>query len=204
MKKSLLIIAVMFGMNVIAQTEKELDKVTKSTCECLENKDIKSGDMTDLQVELGVCILAAMSENGIEMKVSDPSEMSKFGKKVGTQLVYSCPKFLKIMGQMAEEDPQAFNDLIDDSDEPNMEITSGMVTEVQSDNFVTLKIKNVSGKKETFFWLQYFEGSSLLENGGNAILQKNVYIEYETIEVYSPKLEDYTGIKIIRFLSIEE
>lgn len=204
MKKGLLIIAVMFGMNVVAQTEKQLTKVTNSTCECLQDKDIESGDMNMLQMELGICMLAAMGENNISIDVNNPSEIESFGEKVGMQLAYSCPKFLEIIGEMAEEDPDMLNDIIDARDQPSLEISSGVVSEVKSDDFVTLKIRNISGKKETFFWMQHFEGSSLLENDGSAILQKNVYIEYETIEVYSPKLEDYIDFKMIRFLSIEE
>ncbi|MCJ8289817.1 MAG: hypothetical protein HRT58_09155 [Crocinitomicaceae bacterium] len=204
MRKGLLIIAVMFGMNVVAQTEKQITKVTNSTCECLQDKGIESGDMNKLQMELGICMLAAMGENNISIDVNDPSEIESFGEKIGIQLAYSCPKFLEIIGEMVEEDPDMLNDIMDARDEPSMEISTGIVSEVKSDDFVTLKIKNISGKKETFFWMQHFEGSSLLENDGRAILQKNVYIEYETIEVYSPKLEDYIDLKIIRFLSIEE
>lgn len=194
----------MFGMNVVAQTEKQITKVTNSTCECLQDKGIESGDMNKLQMELGICMLAAMGENNISIDVNDPSEIESFGEKIGIQLAYSCPKFLEIIGEMVEEDPDMLNDIMDARDEPSMEISTGIVSEVKSDDFVTLKIKNISGKKETFFWMQHFEGSSLLENDGRAILQKNVYIEYETIEVYSPKLEDYIDLKIIRFLSIEE
>ncbi|PHR26455.1 MAG: hypothetical protein COA38_14840 [Fluviicola sp.] len=204
MREGLLIIAVMFGMNVVAQTEKQITKVTNSTCECLQDKGIESGDMNKLQMELGICMLAAMGENNISIDVNDPSEIESFGEKIGIQLAYSCPKFLEIIGEMVEEDPDMLNDIMDARDEPSLEISTGIVSEVKSDDFVTLKIKNISGKKETFFWMQHFEGSSLLENGGSAILQKNVYIEYETIEVYSPKLEDYIDLKIIRFLSIEE
>ena len=194
----------MFGMNVVAQTEKQLTKVTNSTCECLQDKGIESGDMNKLQMELGICMLAAMGENNISIDVNDPSEIESFGEKVGMQLAYSCPKFLEIIGEMVEEDPDMLNDIMDARDEPSLEISTGIVSEVKSGDFVMLKIKNVSGKKETFFWMQHFEGSSLLDNGGSAILQKNVYIEYETIEVYSPKLEDYIDLKILRFLSIEE
>ena len=194
----------MFGMNVVAQTEKQITKVTNSTCECLQDKGIESGDMNKLQMELGICMLAAMGENNISIDVNDPSEIESFGEKIGIQLAYSCPKFLEIIGEMVEEDPDMLNNIMDARDEPSLEISTGIVSEVKSDDFVTLKIKNISGKKETFFWMQHFEGSSLLENGGSAILQKNVYIEYETIEVYSPKLEDYIDLKIIRFLSIEE
>ena len=204
MKRGLLIIAVMFGLNVAAQTEKQIDRVTESTCECLQNKDIDAGDMNRLQVELGVCMLAAMGENNISLDVGDQGEMTKFGEKIGAQLAYTCPKFLELIGEMADENPEAFNDLLDDSDEPSLEVSSGTVLEINSDDFVTLRITNVSGKKETFFWMQHFQGSDLLENGGSAILKKNVYIEYETIEVYSAKIEDYTDLKIIRFLSIEE
>ena len=207
MKKSLLIIAVMFGMNVVAQTEKQLEKVTNSTCECLQKKDIKSGDMNKLQMELGVCMLAAMGENDVSIDMSDPGAIESFGEKVGMQLAYSCPKFLEIIGELVEDDPDMIDEMLDarsSRDQPSFEISSGMVAEVKADDFVTLKIKNISGKKETFYWMQHFEGSNLLENGGSAILQKDVYIEYETIEVYSPKIEDYTDLKVIRYLSIEE
>jgi len=75
--------------------------------------------------------------------------------------------------------------------------------EVNSNDFLTVKIQNDDGKKETLYWLQYFDGFELLENGGNQLLMKSVILEYEKLEYYSPKIEDYTKVKVIRSLTID-
>ena len=58
MKKFLLIATAFLSVNSFAQSDKQITKVADATCECLNEKDIDAGDMSRLEVELGVCMLS--------------------------------------------------------------------------------------------------------------------------------------------------
>lgn len=202
MKKFILIAAAFLGVNSFAQSDKQITKITDATCECLNEKDIEAGDMSRLEVELGVCMLGAMSEEDIPFDLDDLGSIEDLGERVGMKLALSCPKFLDIIGDMAEEDPEGFYELLED-DVIALESASGRVSSIESGDFVTIKVERESGRKETFYWMEYFDGANLLEKGGKSVIGKKVLIKYESIEVYSPKMEDYSTIKVLRSLSVK-
>lgn len=204
MNKGLLILTLVLSTGVFAQTDKQLQNVADETCDCLKDKDLEDAGMNTIQMELGVCMLAAMGESGVDYDISDLNGIEKIGEQVGFKLALSCPEFMHLMGNYAEEDPEGFQELIDGTDDKySSELSYGEVLEVNSGDFVTLKILDEDGKKMTFYWFEHFDGADLLENGGVNILKKDIFVEYEILEVYSPKMEDYTNIKVIRSLMLD-
>jgi hypothetical protein len=206
MKKVLLALIMFLSITAFGQTDKQISKIADETCSCLKTKDLKKGDMQQIQMELGICMLASMGENGFDGDLSDLKAIEEIGERVGMQLAFNCPEFLELMGTYAAEDPEGFNELIESADDDynSTEMTSGTALSVESGDFVVLKIQNENGKKETLYWFQHFDGAELLEDGGASLLNKDIMVEYEIIEYYNPKIQDYMNLKVLRGIYIDE
>jgi hypothetical protein len=204
----LLLFTLIIGAISWGQTEKEIEKVADGTCECLKGKsnELKELSSSELQMELGLCMLAAMGSEGVDIDDISAGNMEAFGEKVGFQMAFSCPDFMAMIGQMIEEDPELVEEFMDDSDSEyyfGYASSAGSVLSVNTNEFVSLKLNSENGRKETYYWFEHFEGAHLLENDGAAIIGKEVIVEYDEIELYSPKLEDYTYVRMLRSLKIQ-
>lgn len=209
MKTTLLLATLFICSTGFSQTDKQIKEISSYTCDCLneKQKDLKKANASQLQMELGLCMFSAASKAGYTLDLGDSDRMEAMGEKVGMELAMSCPTFLDLIGTMAEDDPDLLMDIINNDDEDyeiDTEITAGKVLSVTTGDFVTVKIESESGKKETFYWFGYFEGADLLNNEGSAVIGREILIEFESMECYSPKLEDYTNIKVLRGLYLEE
>ncbi|MDG1332897.1 MAG: hypothetical protein P8P74_11255 [Crocinitomicaceae bacterium] len=210
MKNALLLLFAFLisGTVTTAQTDKQIEEISDKTCECLQkkSKELKESSSNELQMELGFCMIGAAGEAGVDIDLSDASGLERLGQRVGLQMTFSCPDFMEMLGQMMNDDPEMMEEIMsEDHDLSFMNSKSnGQVLEVSSSDFVTLKIKSETGRKETYYWMEYFEGASLLENDGAAIKGKNISVSYRKVESYSPKLEDYVQIRVLRSLEIVE
>jgi hypothetical protein len=211
MKSILLVLfaTIICGTAVIAQTDEQIEEISNKTCECLKKKSEELNDASSgqLQMELGFCMIGAASDAGVDIDLTDASGMEELGQRVGFQMTFSCPDFMEMLSKMMNEDPELMEEILEESDRDlsflNSEST-GKVLDVSSGDFVTMKIKSDKGRKETYYWMEHFEGSDLLDNDGAAIRGKNISVTYYKMEVYSPKLEDYLQIRIIRSLKIAD
>ncbi|GAB5418208.1 MAG: hypothetical protein Crog4KO_28390 [Crocinitomicaceae bacterium] len=191
-----------------AQTDKEIELIADETCSCLQSKskELRNATPEDVQMQLGLCMISSANKVGVEFNMGDPSSLEKLGERVGFQMAFTCPDFLEMVGQMIEDEPEIMNDIMDDDDDYSFlrSSSNGMVLEVSSGDFVTLKISTDTGRKETYYWMEHFDGAHLLEQNGAAIKNKKVIVTYEEIECYSPKLDDYINIRVLRSLAIAE
>lgn len=210
MTKNLLFLLLLISNMSWAQTEKEVEKISVLTCECLQDKykQLKKSDATKIQFELGICMLSASQTVGYEIDLDDPNAAEELGARVGQYLAFNCPEFMELIGKMMEDDADFVDKVTENygssSEASESQYTFGEVLEVSSGEFVTVKIETDTGKKETFYWMQYFEGAELLENDREEIINESVLIEFDEMEVYSPKLEDYIQIKVIRGFYLSE
>lgn len=200
MKTGIFCFTLLLSAVSFSQTDKEITKVADLTCDCIKSKNLEAGDMDQLQVELGICMLGAMNDAGVEMDVSSMNDMEELGERVGLKLAFSCPEFMELIGEVATENPDEFDELINDF---STSVVFGEVTEVNSNEFVSVKIINEDGRKQTFYWFEHFEGAELLNNGGKGLIGKQVSIVYYEMEYYSPKLDDYTNLKVLSGIEIE-
>jgi hypothetical protein len=207
MNKLLLLVSLFWGIQTYAQTDKEIEKISDQTCSCLnaKSKDLKNASVDNLQMELGLCIITALNKSGLDINLTDPEAIEKIGERVGFQMVFSCPEFMTMMTTMMDEEPEMMAEIMsDDDDDYNLSrsSSSGLALGVESGDFITLKIQSETGRKETYYWMEHFDGAHLLENGGEAIIDKSINVSYTKIESYSPKLGDYIEIRVLRSLTV--
>ena len=80
---------------------------------------------------------------------------------------------------------------------------SGTITDIASNQFVVITVKDSKGPDQKFLWLEYFEGSELLKNGLAEVKGKTVTITYTEGSYYNPAIKDYMKYKVITGLSIK-
>ena len=70
------------------------------------------------------------------------------------------------------------------------------MTDVISNQFVVITIKDSKGPDQKFLWLGYFEGAELLKNPSD-IKGKAVEVSYTENDFYNPAIKDYMKYKVI-------
>ena len=100
-----------------------------------------------------------------------------------------CPDFIVELGQMAiEEDKNAKAEVVLSID--------GTVTEIKTEQFVTISVKDKTNRIHKLLLLDYFDSASLFVNGE---IKKNdkIVVYYSDIELYDPSTKDFKFYKVI-------
>ncbi|HKX86814.1 MAG TPA: hypothetical protein VJL37_09075 [Flavobacterium sp.] len=152
------VVATFMSLGISAQKKEAIyKKLGDKTCDCAIKKGPNIGD-----VELGLCIFEAV--NSLEAKEQrimgiDPNNkmesIEKIAEGVGIEMALSCP--------------QVFKNMKDDDGTPlfadgnaNTFTASGVIEDVLSSEFKTIKLKDESNMSREFIWLSQFDGDSLL------------------------------------------
>lgn len=200
MKKIFFILIVL--CNSVSYSQDIFDVIGKETCECLNAKKIDYFKMNkkEMQTQVGVCMIQSYSSHLSEFKpedkisFDDEKGMQNLGEKVAMKMMVSCPEIIMEMGKRSIDE--------DDSTEEVKEIAfiEGEVTEIKTEQFITLQVKDKNGRNFSFLLLDYFETASLLTN--NEINKKDsIKVSYTEIELFDPKNKEFRYFKVITDLS---
>jgi hypothetical protein len=177
---------------VVAAQAQDLDKVAEQTCECMKKKDPSKIEASMLQAEMGLCLIEAAQEQGLDMDFSNADAMRSLGEKVGIKMASIClENLMKFAGQDIG------------GDRVNEEMVEGTVKSVETGDLVFIVLKETSGRESKFIWLRYFEGSDEFVENPKKLAGKNVVITYAEIEYYVPKAKDYFKQKELKSLKIK-
>lgn len=186
MKRAIGCLLLLVGASLSGQ---DIDKIAELSCECAKEKDPSSMDKDKATMELGVCLLGATSDTGHTVDVStDPDAWRKLGEKVGVKMAILCPDQIIAYTKQGVEDT---------SDEPQEVDLDGRVKSVDMDTFVTVVIKENSGKETKCLWLRYFPGSDDFTANPKSLVGKTVSIKYLEMECYLPSAKGYFSQKEI-------
>nr|WP_315232769.1 hypothetical protein [uncultured Flavobacterium sp.] len=200
MKKIFFILIVL--CNSVSYSQDIFDVIGKETCECLNAKKIDYFKMNkkEMQTQVGVCMIQSYSSHLSEFKqedkisFDDEKGMQNLGEKVAMKMMVSCPEIIMEMGKRSIDE--------DDSTEEVKEIAfiEGEVTEIKTEQFITLHVKDKNGRNFSFLLLDYFETASLLTN--NEINKKDsIKVSYTEIELFDPKNKEFRYFKVITDLT---
>ncbi|MEO7311279.1 MAG: hypothetical protein ABIX01_12830 [Chitinophagaceae bacterium] len=206
MKKIILAIALVTAAPTLyAQATPALDKVTKATCDCVAKQKDNIKNETDAQKILSVCMMQSAGDKlpalqkELKLKsLNTPAEAQKLGQAVALKLSSECPAFLDIMMRL-QGNIQADNSKITSTEKSNF---MGEIVAVETEGYTYIHIKNEAGRITKFLWLEYFKGSDAYKQNPKLLLGKKVEIQWQQIEIYNAKLNDYMDAKEIRELSL--
>lgn len=177
--------------------ESAIDLIAKETCECITDKknDLSNTDKNDLQSILGVCMLKSYTKHEGELQTeekvsfSDEEGLEKFGESIALKMLNYCPDTIVELGRIAieEEKNAATNEVLS---------IEGTVTDIKTEQFVTISVKDKSNRIHKLLLLDYFESASLFVNGE---IKKNnkLVVYYSDIELYDPSTKDFKFFKVI-------
>lgn len=189
------------------------DLMAKETCECVQAKkmDISKVPYEELQASLGACMIPGFikykdklnKEDQVEF--SDKEGMRKLGEQIGTKMLIHCPDLMLKIGTeyLKKEDSnsniyQDYENKVVKSDDIPLE---GTYLETKSGDFLTIVLKEKSGRSHQLLFLNFFENAELITNGKLKPNQK-IAITYNEHEFYDPKLKDYKYYKVLYSLKL--
>ncbi len=214
MKKiTLVLFATLFGLASIAQ-KSALDRVTNAACDCINATEIPT-DMTteDAELFLGQCmapsIMANMDALMKEMKIKEFNQESGYqiGIEVGKKLGATCPKFIELSlviarnanneqeSEITEEEAAAVEaDYAEDVAETGSVVGRFVREEGGTQRYIVI---NTEGVEEKFWWLYWFDGADEIQADPSIYLNREVYVEYMTINMFDGISRNYIPVKVL-------
>lgn len=193
MKKTIL--AFLFSLFFLnANSQDILDNVVKEVCSCATAKadQLKGLPADKLQLELGFCIITSYSNHEKELtakygNVMEGDGMEKLGTDIGLKMASACPDVFRLIAGSSFEDEET----------QAISTVEGQIVAVKSEQFLTIEVKDNSGRTHAMLLLTFFEGSDILTENK---LKKNdkVSIDYWEQEFYDVKAKDFRNYKVIQ------
>jgi hypothetical protein len=188
-----------------AQSAAVIDKMTESACECVSKKDISKIKSSDVEMELGLCIMGALEfipkKELDKFDISDEKKMSKLGEDIGVRMAVKCPKTLMAIALVGEKRKNKDNDSDDAPPPPpppaDWGKMEGKVKEVIEGEFVTIVLSDKNQREQRFLWIAHFNGESDYIANPQLLKGKELEITFYTQDRYVVKMHDYVTFKQI-------
>jgi hypothetical protein len=215
MKKILITLFVAAQAFVITAQKSTIDKVANAACDCINNAELdESMTQQDAEVFLGQCMAPSIMENMDalmkEMKLKEFNQETGYqiGIEVGKKLGAMCPKFIElsvIMARNANSEDETTEEYDDSGEQVEEEYSEedaeiGIITgryvreEGGAQRYIVI---NVDGVEEKLLWLYWFDGADNLLADASFYLNREVYIEYVTFEMFDGISRTYIPVKVL-------
>jgi hypothetical protein len=217
MKKILITLFVAAQALAMNAQKSALDKVANAACDCINNSELDE-NMTqqDAELFLGQCmapsIMANMDALMKEMKLKEFNQETGYqiGIEVGKKLGAACPKFIElsiIMARNANEEvpmEESYDESESDSELESEYVEEDAEVGVVIGRFVREEggaqryiIINVDGVEEKLLWLYWFDGADDLLADPSFYLNREVYVEYVSFEMFDGISRSYIPVKVL-------
>ena len=214
MKKILITLFIAVQTFAISAQKSSLDKVANAACDCINNKELDE-NMTqeDAEIFLGQCMAPSIMENMDalmkEMKLKEFNQESGYqiGLEVGKKLGAMCPKFIELSIIMARnanaeapmeeyEESGSEEEIENTEDDTEMGFEQGRFVREEggAQRYIVL---NVDGVEEKFLWLYWFDGADNLIADPSFYLNREVYLEYMTFDMFDGVSRTYLPVKVV-------
>jgi hypothetical protein len=215
MKKNILTLFVAAHAFAMNAQKSAIDKVANAACECINNSELdESMTQQDAELFLGQCMAPSIMENMEalmkELKLTEFNQQSGYqiGIEVGKKLGAMCPKFIELSIIMArnanqevsveEEYDESESDSVVESEYEDDEI--GVIQgrfvreEGGAQRYIVI---NVDGLEEKLLWLYWFDGADDLLADPSFYLNREVYVEYVSFEMFEGISRSYIPVKVL-------
>ena len=215
MRKILITLFVAAQAFAISAQKSTIDKVANAACDCINNAELdESMTQQDAEIFLGQCMAPSIMENMDalikEMKLKEFNQETGYqiGIEVGKKLGAMCPKFIElsvIMARNANSEDETTEEYDDSGEQVEEEYSEedaeiGIITgryvreEGGAQRYIVI---NVDGVEEKLLWLYWFEGADDLLADPSFYLNREVYIEYVTFEMFDGISRAYIPVKVL-------
>lgn len=212
MKKLFFVLAALFVGNYASLAQKNLEKASEETCDCLTKANPpESISQDEYQKLITNCLTEPLTKYYEkickEIKVNPDGGTESYetvGTKIGVKLADNCPVFLKLaMNTYGTKEESAVTETAPEETGVTGS-SSGTIKSIDKKDFYYITLETNGGKKESFIWLRYFKGSAPFENNPAAQEGKKATVKYREIRCFSPELGDYAIKKEIIEVQLED
>lgn len=197
-----------------SKKDEVITKITASLCECNSKGKIKKDNV---KVGLGICLIEAMNSHKTELlKAYKTSKINKeliekVGEAAGEKMIEICPEVLElimndekfvdeIISDFSKKDATTLPEIIDENIVNEDLNVSGVLIESKIESYLTIVVKENSGRINTFILLNNFDNSFLITDKV-LVTNDKVKVYYYINELYDFKLNKFMTYKIITNIS---
>ncbi|MDP4630950.1 MAG: hypothetical protein NWP82_06010 [Flavobacteriales bacterium] len=209
---TLFIAAHAFAMNA---QKSAIDIVADAACDCINNSELHEiMSRQDAELFLGQCMAPSIMENMEalmkELKLTEFNQQSGYqiGIEVGKKLSAMCPKFIELSLLIARN---TNNEVPVDEEYNESESEAVVESEYENDEIGVIQgrfvreeggaqryiVINVDGLEEKFLWLYWFDGADDLFADPSFYLNREVYVEYVSFEMFDGISRSYVPVKVL-------
>ncbi len=191
------------GWSLQAQSQREelVDLLAQETCTCLEEKDPAELSAGNLEMTVGLCILNSFSEHAddfpdLDLDIGSTSAMEQLGEEIGFRMFNYCPGILMQLateGGLLEEEGDEIQMVAPPPPPPpaSMIQATGTLERIDGKEIATVILRNSSGDRESFIWLNAFPGAHVLLGQQSQWEGSSVTIYAVEVELYNPTKGSY-------------
>jgi hypothetical protein len=178
----------------ISSAQDVMKTIGNETCGCISDLKKTGVEATDMQ--LGLCIIKAYNAHKAELPkekqvaISDSEGFEVVATEIGLAMADACPDLVM---SFADGDDLA-------ATAKPVHSVSGTVTEIKSEQFTTISVKDANGRQHAMLLLNYFASATLFTEGKIRKGDK-VTVTYDEVELYDPKMKEFRYYKVIAGLT---
>jgi len=210
----LFLFSISFSLAQNSKKDEVITKITTSICECNSKGKIKKDNV---KVGLGICLIEAMNSHKTELLKAYKTNkinkelIEKVGEAAGEKMLEICPEVLElimndekfvdeIISDFSKKDATTLPEIIDENIVNEDLNVSGVLIESKIESYLTIVVKENSGRINTFILLNNFDNSFLITDKV-LVTNDKVKVYYYINELYDFKLNKFMTYKIITNIS---
>ena len=206
----LFLFSISFSFAQNSKKDEVITKITASLCECNSKGKIKKDNV---KLGLGICLIEAMNSHKTELLKAYKTNkinkelIEKVGEAAGEKMLEICPEVLElimndekfvdeIISDFSKKDTTISTEVVEEEIVNEDLNVSGVLIESKIESYLTIVVKEDSGRINTFILLNNFDNSFLITD---KVLLTNdkVKVYYYINELYDFKLNKFMTYKII-------
>ena len=129
------------------------------------------------------------ADKHLDVSFDDEQSLENLGVEVALKMMTHCSDFMMKLagGYAADEFEKAKEDIT----------LVGKIVNIHESQFSIVELRDTDDRIQKLLWLEYFEGSNLLEDL-NKLKKKRLKVTYIEKEMYDPKIGEYRNFKVIK------
>lgn len=179
-----------------SQAQDVYDTMAIESCNCITAKrpNPETTPPAELRADFVSCFFQSFTTHMEEVNklekidMGNETQMEKLGETVAMRMLSHCPNHLVALGQAIEGQEEA--------SEVKYTTVQGKITEIRTEQFITLVMKDKSNRTHNLMLMDFFESASLITENK---IKKNDEISatFSEIEMYDPKLKEFRYFKVL-------
>lgn len=220
MTKSIILLPVVLFISYALYGQSDyMDRITEQSCQCVENLP-DSMTSNALTMQFGLCIINAAKPYRQEIKRDygiDTDDIfingEKLGQIIGMEMATTCPDLLiHITTRMLDDENSYVSERLYGSDEMDLDEYEDFdfyssiyakITAIDTELFYVFTVRDQGGKSVKLYWLDPFLSDVDIQENPNNFIGQSFNFEYEELEFFDPKLNEYRNFRIIRSITIQ-